>query len=167
MIGNYLILDKLGAGGMGVVFKARHRRLGRVVALKILPPSFARDKTAVPRFQREVEAAGRLKHPNIVAALDADEDRGVHFLVMEYVEGRDLDSVVRQRGPLPVVQAVDFLIQAARGLEAAHAEGIVHRDIKPSNLMLDSPGGSACSTSGWPGSSTRPIRSARRPAAAG
>ena len=106
LIGNYLILDKLGAGGMGVVFKGRHRRLGRVVALKILPPSFARDKTAVPRFKREVEAAGRLKHPNIVAALDADEDRGVHFLVMEYVEGRDLDHVVRQRGPLPIVQAV-------------------------------------------------------------
>ena len=140
LIGNYLILDKLGAGGMGVVFKGRHRRLGRVVALKILPPSFARDKTAVARFKREVEAAGRLKHPNIVAALDADEDRGVHFLVMEYVEGRDLDHVVRQRGPLPIVQAVDFLVQAARGLEAAHAEGIVHRDIKPSNLMLDSAG---------------------------
>ena len=140
LIGNYLILDKLGVGGMGVVFKARHRKLGRVVALKILPPSFARDRTAVLRFKREVEAAGRLKHPNIVAALDADEDRGVHFLVMEYVEGRDLDHVVRQRGPLSVVQAIDYLVQAARGLEAAHAEGIVHRDIKPSNLMLDSQG---------------------------
>ena len=123
-----------------MVFKARHRRLNRIVALKILPPSFARDRTAVLRFKREVEAAGRLKHPNIVAALDADEDRGVHFLVMEYVEGRDLDQLVRQRGPLSVVQAIDFLVQAARGLEAAHAEGIVHRDIKPSNLMLDSQG---------------------------
>jgi serine/threonine protein kinase len=140
LIGNYLILDKLGAGGMGMVFKARHRRLNRIVALKILPPSFARDRTAVLRFKREVEAAGRLKHPNIVAALDADEDRGVHFLVMEYVEGRDLDQLVRQRGPLSVIQTIDFLVQAARGLEAAHAEGIVHRDIKPSNLMLDSQG---------------------------
>ncbi len=140
LIGNYLILDKLGVGGMGVVFKARHRRLGRVVALKILPPSFARDRTALARFKREVEAAGKLKHPNIVAALDADEDRGVHFLVMEYVEGRDLDHVVRQRGPLPVVEAIEYLIQAARGLAAAHAEGIVHRDIKPSNLMLDTAG---------------------------
>ena len=140
LIGNYLILDKLGRGGMGMVFKARHRRLGRVVALKILPPSFARDKTAVQRFKREVEAAGRLKHPNIVAALDADEDRGVHFLVMEYVEGSDLDHVVRHRGQLPLGQAVDFVIQAARGLEAAHSQGIVHRDIKPSNLMLDGAG---------------------------
>ncbi len=92
------------------------------------------------RFRREVEAAGRLKHPNVVAALDADEDRGVHFLVMDYVEGKDLDDVVHERGPLPVGQAVDCLIQAARGLEAAHAEGIVHRDIKPANLMLDQAG---------------------------
>jgi len=140
LIGNYLILEKLGQGGMGVVFKARHRRLGRVGALKILPPSFARDRNAVMRFRREVEAAGRLKHPNLVAAQDADEDRGVHFLVMDYVEGRDLDHVVRERGPLPVAQAVDCLIQAARGLEAAHAEGIIHRDIKPANLMLESAG---------------------------
>jgi serine/threonine protein kinase len=140
LIGNYLILDKLGQGGMGVVFKARHRRLGRVGALKILPPSFARDRSAVMRFRREVEAAGRLKHANLVAAQDADEDRGVHFLVMDYVEGRDLDRVVRDRGPMPVIQAIDSLIQAARGLEAAHAEGIVHRDIKPANLMLDNAG---------------------------
>jgi eukaryotic-like serine/threonine-protein kinase len=140
LIGNYTILEKLGAGGMGMVFKARHRKLGRVVALKILPPSFARDRTAVARFKREIEAAGRLKHPNIVAALDADEDRGVHFLVMEYVEGSDLDNVVRRRGPLPLSQAVDYVIQAALGLEAAHAQGIVHRDIKPSNLMLDGAG---------------------------
>ncbi len=111
-----------------------------MVALKILPPSFARDRTALARFKREVEAAGKLNHPNIVAALDADEDRGVHFLVMEYVEGRDLDRVVRERGPLRVVDAIEYLIQAARGLAAAHAEGIVHRDIKPSNLMLDTQG---------------------------
>jgi serine/threonine protein kinase len=140
LIGNYLILEKLGQGGMGVVFKARHRRVGRVGALKILPPSFARDKSAVVRFRREVRAAGRVKHPNVVAAQDADEDRGVHFLVMDYVEGRDLDRVVRERGPLSVIEAVDYLIQAARGLEAAHAQGIIHRDIKPGNLMLDADG---------------------------
>jgi serine/threonine protein kinase len=140
LIGNYIILDKLGQGGMGVVFKARHRRLGRVGALKILPPSFARDRSAVMRFRREVEAAGRLKHPNLVAAQDADEDRGVHFLVMDYVEGCDLDRTVRDRGPMQVTLAIDCLIQAARGLEAAHAQGIVHRDIKPGNLMLDNAG---------------------------
>ncbi len=140
LIANYLILDKLGQGGMGVVFKARHRRLGRIGALKILPPSFARDRDAVLRFRREVEAAGRLKHPNLVAAQDADEDRGVHFLVMEFVEGRDLDHFVRERGPMPITQAIDCLMQAARGLEAAHVQGIIHRDIKPGNLMLDSAG---------------------------
>jgi serine/threonine protein kinase/WD40 repeat protein/tetratricopeptide (TPR) repeat protein len=140
LIGNYLILDKLGQGGMGVVFKATHRRLGRVGALKILPPSFARDQSAVMRFRREVEAAGRVKHPNLVAAVDADEDRGVHFLVMEYVDGRDLDRIVADRGPMPVNEAVDCMIQAARGLEAAHAQGIIHRDIKPGNLMLDASG---------------------------
>ncbi len=140
VIGHYLILDKLGAGGMGMVFKAKHRRLGTVVALKILPPSFARDRQAVLRFQREVEAASRLDHPNIVAALDAAEDRGVDFLVMEYVQGHDLDRVVRERGPMRVGEAVDCLIQAARGLAAAHAQRIVHRDVKPSNLMLDAAG---------------------------
>jgi serine/threonine protein kinase/WD40 repeat protein/tetratricopeptide (TPR) repeat protein len=140
LIGNYIILDKIGQGGMGMVFKCRHRRLGRLGALKILPPSFARDRRAVLRFRREVEAAGRLRHPNVVAAVDADEDRGVQFLVMEYVEGRDLDHLVRDRGPMPLSQAIDCIIQAARGLEAAHAEGIVHRDIKPGNLMLDNTG---------------------------
>jgi serine/threonine protein kinase len=140
LIGNYLILVKLGQGDIGVVFKARHRLLGRVGALKILPPSFARDRDAVLRFRREVEAASRLKHPNLVAAQDVDEDRGVHFLVMDYVEGCDLDRIVRERGPMQVSQAVDCLIQAARGLEAAHAQGIIHRDIKPRNLVLDSTG---------------------------
>jgi serine/threonine protein kinase len=140
LIGNYFILDKLGGGGMGIVFKARHRRAGGAVALKILPPSFARDRTAVLRFRREVEAARRLNHPNLVAAIEADEDRGVHFLVMEYVQGRDLERVVREQGKLMVAQAIDCVIQAARGLEAAHGQGIVHRDIKPSNLMLDPKG---------------------------
>ena len=140
VIGNYFVLDKLGAGGMGVVFKAKHRRLGRVVALKILPPSFARDRELLLRFRREVDAAARLKHPNVIAAVDADEDRGVHFLAMDYVDGRDLERLVSDRGPLPVGQALDCVIQAARGLEAAHSAGIIHRDIKPGNLMLDGSG---------------------------
>jgi serine/threonine protein kinase/WD40 repeat protein len=140
VIGNYFILDKLGAGGMGVVFKARHRRLGRIVALKILPPSLARDRDLLLRFRREVDVAARLSHPNIVSVLDADEDRGVQFMTMEFIEGNDLDRLVREHGPLPVEQALDCVIQAARGLEAAHAQGIVHRDIKPGNLMLDALG---------------------------
>ena len=125
---------------MGVVFKARHRRLGRIVALKILPPSLARDTDLLLRFRREVDVAARLSHPNIVSVLDADEDRGVQFMTMEYIEGNDLDRLVRDGGVLPVDQALDCVIQAARGLEAAHAQGIVHRDIKPGNLMLDGSG---------------------------
>ena len=140
LIGNYLILDKLGAGGMGVVFKAKHRRLGRIVALKILPPSLARNHDLLPRFRREVKVAAKLNHPNLVSVLDADEDRGIQFMTMEYIQGNDLDRVVRSGGALSAEQALDYVIQAARGLEAAHAVGIVHRDIKPGNLMLDSSG---------------------------
>jgi serine/threonine protein kinase len=140
VVGNYFILEKLGAGGMGVVFKARHRRLGRIVALKILPPSLARHPSLLARFRREVEVAARLSHPNVVRVLDADEDRGVQFMTMEYIEGNDLDRLVRVGGALPVDQALDCVIQAARGLEAAHAQGIVHRDIKPGNLMVDGTG---------------------------
>ncbi len=140
LIGNYLILDKVGQGGMGMVFKARHRKLGRLGALKILPPSFTRDRGAVMRFRREFEAAAGLKHVNVVAAFEADEDRGVHYLVMDYVVGVNLDRIVAEQGPLPVHQALDYLIQSARGLEAAHEKGIIHRDIKPGNLMLDRAG---------------------------
>jgi serine/threonine protein kinase len=137
VVGDYLILDKLGQGGMGVVFKARHRRHGVTVALKILPPRLSRDRKLVLRFRREIHAAALLVHPNIVAALDADEDRGIHFLTMEYIEGIDLDGFVKNGGALSVAQAVDYVMQAARGLAAAHARGIIHRDIKPGNLMLD------------------------------
>jgi serine/threonine protein kinase len=140
VVGPYLVLARCGQGGMGVVFKARHRPTGQVVALKILPPSFARDATLVQRFRREVAAAARLDHPNIVQVLDASQDRGVHFLAMEFIEGRDLRSIVTSGGPLPIDQAVDCTIQAARGLEAAHEKGIVHRDIKPANVMLDTSG---------------------------
>ncbi len=140
IIGNYVVLDKLGAGGMGMVFKAHHRRLKRVVALKLLPPSVARDSSAVLRFQREAKAAAKLSHPNVVAVLDADEFRGLHFLVMEYVEGRNLARLVREQGPLPVAQAIDCLVQAARGLRAASDAEVVHRDVKPSNLLVG-PGG--------------------------
>jgi serine/threonine protein kinase len=139
-IGNYVVLDKLGKGGMGMVFKARHRRTKRTVALKLLPPSYARSESAVLRFQREAEAVGRLGHPNIVAALDAGDFNGLHYFVMEYVEGRDLARLVKEEGPLPLERALEYLGQAARGLKAAHHQGTFHRDIKPSNLMLDTAG---------------------------
>ena len=137
LIGNYRILDKIGAGGMGMVFKAEHRLMKRIVALKLLPPSFTRDPLFVLRFRREAEAVARLSHPNVVAALDAGEFKGLHFFAMEYVEGRNLDRLVKEKGPMSVDQALDCLIQSARGLQAAHARGILHRDIKPLNLLLD------------------------------
>ena len=139
-LGNYTLLDKLGAGGMGQVFQAEHRRMKRLVAIKMLPRSMMRDAAAAARFQREVEAAAKLSHPNIVAAHDADEASGVHFLVMEYIEGADLAAIVKKSGPLPVPQAVNYILQAAKGLEYAHKRGVIHRDIKPSNLVLDSEG---------------------------
>ena len=140
VLGSYTILDQIGAGGMGQVLKARHRRMKRVVALKMLPPKAMRASDAVKRFHREVEAAARLMHPNIVTALDADEHQGIHYLVMECVEGKDLSDIVSERGPFPVEQAVECIIQAAKGLQYAHSEGVVHRDIKPSNLLLDKKG---------------------------
>jgi serine/threonine-protein kinase len=139
-IGNYEILDRLGAGGMGTVFKARHRRMKRVVALKVVSREVAQSGRFAERFQREVETIARLSHPNIVMAFDADEGEAGPFLVMEFVNGRDLASEVAQAGPLPVADAVDRILQAARGLEYAHAQGIIHRDIKPGNILRDAGG---------------------------
>jgi serine/threonine protein kinase len=140
VLGNYVILEMLGAGGMGKVFKAMHRRMERVVVLKLLPPEMTQSPVAVERFQREVKAAARLSHPNIVAAYDADEAGGVHFLIMEYVEGSDLKHVVQTQGPLTIGQALSCVGQVARGLEHAHAAGVIHRDIKPANLLLGTDG---------------------------
>jgi serine/threonine protein kinase len=140
ILGNYTVLDMIGAGGMGQVFKAEHRRMERIVAIKMLPPAMTKNATALARFQREVKAAAKLRHPHIVAADDADEANGSHFLVMEYVEGRDLSAHVKKNGPFSVEKAVNYILQAARGLEFAHSEGVVHRDIKPANLLLDKKG---------------------------
>ncbi|MFM9959644.1 MAG: protein kinase domain-containing protein [Planctomycetaceae bacterium] len=139
-LGNYVILDKLGQGGMGMVLKARHRRMERIVALKVIAPHVVENPIALQRFQREVVAAAKLSHPNVVAAYDADEAKGTHFLVMEYVEGTDLAQHVKQHGPLPAELAIGCIVQAARGLAFAHEQGVVHRDIKPHNLLLDPKG---------------------------
>lgn len=140
LLGNYVLMEKIGAGGMGQVFKAEHRRMKRVVAIKLLPTAMTKDESAIARFEREVEAAARLRHSNIVAADDADCANGVHFLVMELVEGSDLSALVKKNGPFPVAKAVNYILQAAKGLEFAHNEGVVHRDIKPANLLLDKKG---------------------------
>jgi len=136
VLGNYVILDRLGQGGMGVVYKAQHRRMKRLVALTVVSPTVVKTPELLQRFQREVEAAARLSHPNIVQAHDADEVRGTHFLVMEFVEGHDLALVVRSHGPMSVESALNVILQAARGLEYAHQQQVVHRDIKPGNLLL-------------------------------
>ncbi|HPM79194.1 MAG TPA: SUMF1/EgtB/PvdO family nonheme iron enzyme [Candidatus Anammoximicrobium sp.] len=137
MLGSYVVLDELGKGGMGEVFKAQHRLMDRVVALKVVSGGLVQSPDALQRFHREVRAAAKLTHPNVVAAYDAADVEGGHFLVMEYVDGHDLSSLVKKQGPLPLGQAVDCILQAARGLEYAHQQGVVHRDIKPSNLLLD------------------------------
>jgi len=139
-LGNYLIQDKIGSGGMGDVYLAKHSRMNRSVALKVLPAAMAEDEKTIRRFQREVQAAAKLSHPNIVTAHDADEAKGIHYLVMEHVDGTDLSAVVKKQGVLSVGQALDYILQAAKGLEYAHEEGIIHRDIKPSNMLLDKKG---------------------------
>lgn len=139
-VGNYELLDRIGAGGMGTVFKARHRRMKRIVALKVLSPEVLRNPLSIKRFQREVETIACLGHPNIVMAYDADEAELGHFLVMEFVQGRDTAGWVERDGPFSVKKAAAIVQQAARGLAYAHEQEIVHRDIKPHNLLLDEHG---------------------------
>ena len=140
VLGKYVIQDKIGEGGMGEVFVAEHRRMKRPVVVKILPASATESEYLIRRFQREVEAAAKLQHPNIVTAYDADEEDGIHFLVMEYVEGQSLGDLMARDGPFSVEQALSCVLQAAYGLEYAHTQGIVHRDIKPNNLLLSTKG---------------------------
>jgi serine/threonine protein kinase len=136
VFGNYVILNQVGQGGMGIVYKAMHRRMKRLVAIKIIKKQLA-NQEFIERFRREIETAARLVHPNVVAAYDADECELGDFLVMEYVEGTDFRDIVRATGPLPVDEALYVLRQSAEGLQYAHDQGIVHRDIKPANLMRD------------------------------
>ncbi len=136
IVGQYRLLEKLGEGGMGAVYKALHVRLEKVVALKVLPAERMQDRRAVARFEREMKAVGQLNHPNIVGAFDAGEADGKHYLVMELVDGCDLSTLLRRRGPLNAADACELVRQAAVGLQHAHRRGMVHRDIKPSNLML-------------------------------
>ncbi|QEL20957.1 bifunctional serine/threonine-protein kinase/formylglycine-generating enzyme family protein [Limnoglobus roseus] len=134
-IGPYRVADLLGEGAMGRVFRATHMRLGREVALKVI----RRDKLANPltvrRFQQEIRAVAQLSHPNVVMAFDADEANGDHFLAMEFVDGTDLTKLVRERGPMPIPVACDYIRQAALGLHHAYERGMVHRDVKPSNII--------------------------------
>jgi Leucine-rich repeat (LRR) protein/tRNA A-37 threonylcarbamoyl transferase component Bud32 len=141
LLGSYVLLERLGEGGMGAVFKARNWKLGRVVALKLIRKELLGKADAVGRFRREVRAAAALSHPNIVHAYDADETDGAHLLVMEFVEGAaDLARLVERDGPLPAPRACELARQAALGLQHACERGLVHRDIKPHNLLLTADG---------------------------
>jgi serine/threonine protein kinase len=140
-LGQYRVLDELGRGGMGRVYKAVHQTMGRFVALKLLAPDLMKTEKARELFRRELRAAAKLNHPNIVTAYDANEAGDRHFLVMEYVDGPNLSQLVKEQGPLPVEQAIEYVRQAAVGLEYAHSLGLIHRDVKPSNLLVQQTSG--------------------------
>jgi serine/threonine protein kinase len=139
-IGPWKVLGRIGSGKTSVVYLCQHRRLRRRVAIKVLLGIRARDETALGRFEREARAAVALDHPNIVHAFEVGWDDGIHYLVMEYINGVSLRRFVADKGPLSPIQAAHYLEQAARGLHHAHQAGLVHRDIRPSNLMIDDAG---------------------------
>jgi serine/threonine-protein kinase len=141
-IGPYRILDQLGHGGMGRVYKAIHQTMNRTVALKVLAPQVVSTERAHQLFLHEVQAAAQLTHPNIVMAFDANEFDGRHYLAMEFVDGPNLERYVKKHGPLPVGLACEIIFQAANGLQHAHEKGMVHRDIKPANLLVQHEPGS-------------------------
>jgi serine/threonine protein kinase len=137
-IGKYKVLERLGAGGMGSVYLCEHKLMRRRVAVKVLPTAKADDPAALERFYREARAVAALDHPNIVRAYDIDQDDKLHFLVMEHVDGSNLQEIVKKSGPLDPIRAAHYIHQAALGLQHAHeSAGLVHRDIKPGNILVD------------------------------
>jgi eukaryotic-like serine/threonine-protein kinase len=144
-LNQYKILDRIGKGRMAGVYKAAHE-LGQVVAIKVLPPSKAKDPHFLGRFQREARMAIRLQHPNIVRAFQVGQAGTAHYIVMEYLEGETLEEVLLRRGKLPPPEAVQLIYQALLGLQHIHEQGLVHRDLKPANLMLVPPPGPAETT---------------------
>ncbi|MEJ2147774.1 MAG: serine/threonine-protein kinase, partial [Acidobacteriota bacterium] len=134
-VAHYEITDKLGAGGMGEVYRATDTRLNRQVALKVLPPIFAQDEQRMGRFEREAQVLASLNHPNIASIYGLEESNGTRVLVMELVEGEDLSERIA-RGPIPLDEALPIARQVAEALEDAHEKGIIHRDLKPANIKL-------------------------------
>src|SRR6516162_8019367 len=138
-LGHYEIAGALGAGGMGEVYRAKDTKLGRDVALKILPASFTHDPERVARFRREAQVLASLNHPHIAQIHGLEESNGTQFLVLELVDGESLDKRIA-RGPIPIDEALGIARQIAEALEAAHEKGIIHRDLKPANIALTTDG---------------------------
>ena len=137
LLGNrYEIFEQLGGGGMALVYKARCTLLNRVVTVKILRPEFTGDEEFVERFRREAQSVAKLSHPNIVSVYDVGEEDGIYYIIMEFIDGCTLKDIIREKGRLPVNEAVDIAGQICRGIGHAHENGIVHRDIKPHNILI-------------------------------
>jgi serine/threonine protein kinase len=139
-IGKYKVLERIGSGGMGTVYLCEHLKVGRRVAIKVLPTSQATNPSALGRFYREARASGVLDHPNLIKAHDIDQESGLHFLVMDYVDGANLQDIVAKTGPMDIVRAAHYIRQAALGLQHAHQAGLIHRDVKPANILLERSG---------------------------
>ena len=136
LLGPYIFLELLGEGGMGRVYKARHTRLGKAVAVKVIRKEKLKHPAAESRFSQEIQALGKMEHPNVVGVFNADQVGNTHYYEMELIDGTDLTKIVRERGPLPIPEACEYIRQSALGLQHAFEKGLVHRDIKPSNLIV-------------------------------
>jgi eukaryotic-like serine/threonine-protein kinase len=147
-LSHYRIEDRIGQGGMGVVYRATDMRLGRTVAIKVIAPDASVDRDRRDRFLKEARSASALNHPNIVTIHEVDHADGIDFLVMELVGGRPLNEIIPRTG-LPLARAVELAEQIANALVIAHASGIVHRDIKPANIVISETSQVRCSTSAW------------------
>jgi eukaryotic-like serine/threonine-protein kinase len=135
MLGHYQITSEIGKGGMGEVYQAKDQKLGRDVAVKVLPGEFAKDADRVARFQREAKVLASLNHPNIAAIHGVEEFGGINFLVLELVEGETLADRIKA-GPVPVEETLNLALQIVEALEAAHEKGVIHRDLKPANIKI-------------------------------
>jgi serine/threonine-protein kinase len=158
ILGNYRLLDQLGRGGMSTVYLAEHLLMRRRAAIKVLPRHRVEDRSYLGRFRREAQATAALDHMNIVRVYDIAAEGKTHFIAMEFVDGKDLQTLVAEQGPLPYTRVADYTAQAAVGLQHAHNEGLIHRDVKPANLLAAKDGVIRYSIWAWPNSMTTRCR---------